>query len=500
MKPKIRMIRKSLRRETTEIIAEISFPDAIAYVADIEWINQEQFLILDKRGYMTHSDLAGNFKTIFYQSADSVIEEVQDNNLLPENYLTDMNISEDGQVYITDLINRQVVSIPLAVLNTAVESSDTGIVNYTPVLNQEILTSAGFSDESFIYYRVGHASEGFAVSYDFGVYHANRDEIFQQYESFAVPESWVITGFIWWVGIILGTVSLLILIIYVYLRILKRRLPLMLKQALVIVPLMGGGIAIVSSILLQSFIAEHESSNTDNLLSLTQAISTSVDGDYFHGVTGLDSYMNEDYRYIRNTLRSALNYNTDSWNEGLYFALYQVIDENLYGFMYLNNAIGLRHPFTWYEDPQSVYRDAYNGAVVFEQVEDISGNFLYAIAPIYDSQNQPVALLEIGSDLYNFRQNAQRLYNRTILYMSLVGVSIIVFIMIMTFTILRNLGILRKGVERIAEGDWSHTISLRSNDEVSELGEHFNHMSSSVNNYINQIAVLNKSYQKFFSR
>ena len=494
----IRMIRRSLQRGVTEIIATLAFPDAIAYVADIEWINSEQFLILDKRGYMSKGDLYGNLKTIYYQSGDAVVEESQADNLLPENYLSDMNISGDGQVYVTDLINRQIVSIPLLSMNEVAASSDTDIVNYRSALNEETLLSAGEGDETFIYYHVGYAPEGFAASYDFGVYHVVEREISQKHESFRVPASWITTAFIWWLGVILGTITFFVLIIYTYIKILKRRLSLMLKQALVILPLMGGGIAIVASILLQSFIAENEASSTDKLLSLTQTISTSVDGDRFHGVTSLGDYMNEDYRYIRNTLRGALNYNIDSWNEGLYFALYQVIDENLYGFMYLNNAIGLRHPFTWYEDPQSVYRAAYEGSVVFEQAQDISGNFLYAIAPIYDSQNQPVALLEIGSDLYSFQLNAQRLYNRTIIYMSLVGVSVMTFIMIMTFTILRNLGILRKGVERIAEGDWNHTIDLKSNDEVSELGVHFNHMSASVNNYINQIAVLNKSYQKFF--
>ena len=493
----IRMIRKSLQKGATEIVAEVVFTDAIAYIADIEWIDEEHFLILDKRGHLIRGDLSGNMETIYFQAIEAKAEVEEPASLLPSEYLSDMSISGNGLVYITDLINRQIVSIPMKEIQGAANSGT--IVEYRPVLTREILSSAGFSDESFIYYRTGFASDGFTTSYDYGLYYVNNNGDFQQHEGFTVPNLWMITAAIRWVGIILGVLSLIALVIYAYIRFLTRRLSIMLKQALVIIPLMSGGIILISTILLQGFIAEHEANSIDKMLSLTQVMSVSVDGDRFHGVTRLSDYMNEDYRYIRNTLRAALNYNSDSWNDGLYFALYQVIDERLYGFMYLNNEIGLRHPFTWYEDdPQSVYRVALEGSVVFEQAKDVSGNFLYAIAPIYDSGGQAVALLEVGADLFSFQQNAQILYNRTIFYMSMVGISIISVILIMTFLILRNLGVLRRGVERIAGGDWDHKIDLKSNDEVSELGDRFNHMSGSITNYLNQIEVLNKSYQKFF--
>ncbi len=436
-------------------------------------------------------------QTIYYHQ-DNNINSTNDGGIdfLPADNLWNMTISGNGLLYITDLINRRIVSIPLSDINSSEE--DTFEVSYTVVMEPEILAAAGFSDEPFIYYQIGSAPNGFVTAYEIGVYFADTEGKFKHYQSFTLPFAEIIITFCWWLGIISGSISLTIGIFYVFTRILKGRISLMAKQSLIILPLLGGGIILIASILLQTFITQYEASNIDKLLSLTQTISQSIDGDVFYGVTNQGDYMNDSYRRIREKLRGALNYNQDSWNEGFYFALYQVINENLYGYMYLNNLIGLRHLFNWYEDPQSIYRYAYEGSVVFEQAEDISGSFLYAVAPIYDSLGQPVALLEIGSDLYYFRQNVQQVYNRTVLYMSFVGLTLIIFILLMTFLILRNLGVLRRGVERIAEGEWSHKIALKSNDEVSELGERFNYMSDSIHNYLNQIQLLNSSYQKFF--
>ena len=496
----IRMIRKSFLRETTEIIGELSFSDANAYVADIEWLDAENFLILDKRGYLTVGNIYGQSRSINYQVENLGKDQPEGAGNLPDDYLWDMSIAGDGNVYITDLINRQIVSMPVSTIKAGIGSSEdsTLIVEYNLVLTRDILLAAGYSDESFIYYQTGYAPEGFVASYDYGIYYGNKSGILEYYESFQSPSLWVLRSALWVTGIILGILALLILFFHAYANIFMRRVSLIVKQLLIIIPLMGGGIWLIATILLQSFVAEHEAGSTDKLLSLTQSMSQNIDGDRFQSITELADYMNNDYRHIRSGLQSSLNYNSDSWNEGLYFALYQVIDDTLYGFMYLNNRIGLRHPFTWYEEPQSAYRSAFDGNVVFERTEDISGNFFYAIAPVYDSQNQVVALLEVGSDLYSFRENAQQLYNQTILLMSLVSAVVMILIMVMTFVILRNLGILRKGVERIAQGEWDHTIKLRSNDEVQELGDRFNYMSTSINNHLKQIEDLNISYQKFF--
>lgn len=504
----IQFIRKSLERETTEILGESYFPDANAYVADIEWVDGENYIILDKRGHMILGDIYSDMNRIDVTGPAGAGSSSEDaspmdvngeaeyfyNPSLPDEYFWDMTIGGDDWLYVSDLVNRRIAAIPLlSFLGTSNYA-----VEYRVVLDRELLARRGYSNEPFFYYRVGYSPKGFLTTYDYGVYAGDANSRFAHSEMFSIPLSWRLRAFLWWTGIIIGGLALGALIVHTYIYILKRRISLIFKQLLIIVPLMAGGIFLISSILLSSFIDSYEQNNIDTILALTQTIGQSVDGDLFHEIRGIDDYMNAEYQQIRNDLRKALNYNLDSWNEGLYFALYQVVDENLYGFMYLNNRIGLRHPFNWYEDPQSVYRKANEGEVAFEQVEDISGNWLYGVGPIYDSSNQVVALLEIGSDLYSFTQNARDLYTRTMAVMTMIAALIVVFIMVMTVMILRSLRILRKGVERIAEGDWDYQIRLTSNDEVSDLGKRFNFMSRSINTYLQQIENLNQSYRRFF--
>ncbi|AHC15588.1 adenylate/guanylate cyclase domain-containing protein [Salinispira pacifica] len=504
----IQFIRKSLERETTEILGESYFPDANAYVADIEWVDGENYIILDKRGHMILGDIYSEMSRVdiagpvraddeedesFPSSQNSGAGYFYDPGL-PDEYFWDMTIGGDDWLYVSDLVNRRIAAIPLiSFLN-----SSNFTVEYRSVLDRELLSRKGYSDEPFIYYRVGYSPNGFLTTYDYGVYGGDANSRITHSEKYHIPPMWRVRAFLWWTGLIAGGLALAALVVHTYIYILKRRISLVFKQLLIIVPLMAGGIFLISTILLSSFIDSYEQNNIDTILALTQTIGQSVDGDLFHEIRGMDDYMNAEYQQIRNDLRQALNYNLDSWNEGLYFALYQVVDENLYGFMYLNNRIGLRHPFNWYEDPQSVYRKANEGDVVFEQVQDISGNWLYGVGPIYDSSNQVVALLEIGSDLYSFNENARELYSRTMMVMTLIAALIVVFIMIMTVMILRSLRILRNGVERIAEGDWDYQIRLTSNDEVSDLGKRFNFMSRSINTYLQQIENMNESYRRFF--
>lgn len=511
---KIQYIRKSLNRETTEILGETYFPDANAYATDLEWVDSEHFLFLDKRGYLIRGDIYGQLQRIelsgqeisgdetFQTSEDTESsDEAPTSDLLdyyepqvPKFNFWDMSISDSGTVYVSDPVNRRIVGIDLDQLM----AEQTFHTRFTSVFDRNIAMEQGYSDEPFIYYRIGAAPGGFSVSYDYGVYTIQDGQVTSHFEALNTPTSWSLASFLWWMSFVFTVASSLALVLLFYTQVMKRRISLVVKQLLIIVPLLAGGIFLISTILLQNFIREYKLSNINNILALTQTISLSIDGDRFHSIRNIEDYMNDDYKLLRNTLRRALNYNLDTWNEGLYFALYQVIDETLYGFMYQNNRIGMRHPFNWYDDPQSAYRQANEGDVVFEEVQDISGNWLYGIGPIYDSHNEVVGLLEIGTDLYSFNQNARRLYNQTMALMSGIGLMIVVFITIMTVMILRSLSILRKGVERIAEGDWNYQIKLRSNDEVSELGQQFNHMSASINNYLQQIRVMNDSYQKFF--
>jgi adenylate cyclase len=499
----IQFIRKSLNRETTEILGETYFLDANAYVADIEWLDTEQFLILDKRGHLIRGDIYGDLRRIDFRGpGGQVLLDLREDEISVDYYrpevppfqFWDMAIAGDGRIYLSDLIGQRIVAIESSSVLTELPIA----AEFVPVLDREILSAAGYSDEPFFYYRLGSAPTGFVAPYDFGMYRYSDDAISDHVTYFSVPGAWTLLRVLWWLSLVLIIASSAMLIIAFYLSVLNRRLSLILKQLLIIVPLMAGGIFIISTILLENFKVEYERGNVNNILALTQTVSQSIDGDLFHTVQTVSDYMNDDYREIRDNLRRALNYNSDRWNEGLYFAVYQVLDETLYGFMYLNNRIGMRHPFNWYDDPQSVYRMANDGEVVFEQVEDISGSFLYAVGPIYDSDNQIVALLEIGTDLFSFTQNTDRLYSQAMALMSIIGALIVGFITLMTYLILRSLRILRRGVERVAEGDWNYQIQLKSNDEVSELGQRFNNMSDSISNYLQQIRNMNESYQKFF--
>ncbi len=144
--------------------------------------------------------------------------------------------------------------------------------------------------------------------------------------------------------------------------------------------------------------------------NMIQVIPLVVDGDAMERIDSLDDFGRDDYMKIRSNLLDAFNRNRDDWNRGYYFALYRIIDERLYGFMYMNGAIGMYHPFDWLtgdEDP-GVYDLAWQGEIASEMVTDISGDWIYGVGPIYNRSGDVVGLFETGTDLYALNLENQR--------------------------------------------------------------------------------------------
>ena len=158
---------------------------------------------------------------------------------------------------------------------------------------------------------------------------------------------------------------------------------------------------------------------------------------------------------LREGLISAFNQNRDVWNRGYYFALYRIIDERLYGFMYMNGLIGMYNPFDWLggeEDP-GIYDLAFQGEIATEMIRDISGEWIYGVGPIYNSEDEVVGLFETGTDLYTLSIENRKLISD--LVWELVTVWIVLMLLLVEITVLTSF---------LSERGLSH-IPLSANDK-----------------------------------
>ncbi|MBN1501535.1 MAG: HAMP domain-containing protein [Spirochaetes bacterium] len=315
--------------------------------------------------------------------------------------------------------------------------------------------------------------------------------------SFKIPDTEIILKLIKQFIFAFLALSFVILLLYYYIRIMNKKLSLIIKQIVIFVPITVFALLFTSKMIFDNMSDRYQNEITERLSLMVQIIPQSLDGDLFKEIRTSEDFMNDSYQTIRKNLHEALNDNRDSWNLGYYFALHHVVNGRIYSLMWLNDDITPFHPFSYLNDPEGIYVQALTGEIMTEKAIDAWGLWMDAVGPIYDSQGNVTALLEIGKDYTNYAQENERLFLRLLLNVCIISLLFIIIFTAVTFIMLTKIRSLRNGAKLIAAGNWDIRIKPHSNDEVTELTESFNEMAQSISTYVTEIIDLNKAYYRF---
>lgn len=294
----------------------------------------------------------------------------------------------------------------------------------------------------------------------------------------------VLVRYLPWLAMVLFLLGLGLLINLELGRLATRHFSIIIKQLLIILPLLIGILAFVTAFILDGFSTRNTQQSFEQISQTIQLITRSIDAEVLGRIQKQSDFMNEDYRAIRAYLHGALNHNRDPWNEKLYFALYRVQDDSITAMMYLNDGISPVHPFTFLNAPDLAFARAAKGTIVCDTATDPWGSWVFGVGPIYDRNGKVMAVLEVGRDLYSVRQDYNKIIDRMTPYIIGAFVLLILLFAGISWLILRNLQILRAGVQNIAKGDWDTVITVKGHDEVSELSGVFNTMAAYIRNHM----------------
>ncbi len=392
----------------------------------------------------------------------------------------------NGGVYFTDLVKRGVYFI-----------DESGV---RPILNREIIEESGISSLEYTYYSLSISDSGelIACNEDFVVSFNNNGTLTGQIDSAYYKTAKVLYNVFVWIVFIVNIILIPVFFRFFYVYAMKKRLSIVIKQLLIFTPLLLSSITIISITIINNFTARYTAESLNKIAAMVQMIPRTIDAELIKSVTRQSDFMSNNYMELREQLKRSLNYNKDEWNNSYYFVVYRVIDGVLYGFMYLNGEIGIYYPFSNFADIDSAYRKAYDGEIAIESISDSTGSWLYGVGPIRDANNDIIAVLEIGTDLYSLNQGNKELLARMIRIIIVISIVFILLFILVTLFLLKSIRILRDGVKSIATGKWDTKVKVSNqNDEVADLSNGFNTMSSYILNYVNQIVELNEGYKKF---
>jgi len=284
-----------------------------------------------------------------------------------------------------------------------------------------------------------------------------------------------------------GTVRLL------YVHVLRRKVSLMLKQMAVIVPVVLLSMAGLSFFVYSSFLTEMRGDTTEQLKLLAGNGKFLVDGSLLERLDSPRDYMSEEYRTIKQRIDELFSRAGDN-RDGLYSTIYRYMDGQLFIIMDDDDSVSMFQPFPASEENVRVLEQ---GEIVSGEWEDSSGQWMYALGPLYNANGDIVGIYETGKDMIGMQQSNQRIMSDMIAIIALIGVILLLVITVMTAYLLSSMRKLRRSVNLIASGEWDVKVQIHTRDEVEELGERFNMMASSIRQYIQEVTKLSNSYFRF---
>ncbi|MDA3900291.1 MAG: MFS transporter [Spirochaetes bacterium] len=381
-----------LDTDTHQIIETYQLKEANITLSDVIYINSNRWIMITKRGEIKDIDLITDTEYTRYNAVD--------HEALSVPY---MLASNDGEtLFFSDIARRCISKLEGNTLSTVLDNSSFDETNpeqssytfYTLDFNKN-RTITTYTEEHVLLFSKGKIIDQFAnISYS-NKHIAIKSCLFISLLIFLICSVWVLY--------------------YTYVYLFKSNLPPVLSRGITVILIIAITSILIITIILQNFSKRYTDTVLERSSQMAQLIPHTLDADLFHDIKNQSDYMGDSYRTIRSDMHKALNNNQNAWNDRYYFALYRVIDEELYGFMFLNDGISAYHPFPYFGYEDGAYDLAYKGEIIAETDSDNLGTWIYAVGPVYDSGGELVALIEIGTDLFSFTQENRKLYRQIIL-------------------------------------------------------------------------------------
>jgi hypothetical protein len=212
----------------------------------------------------------------------------------------------------------------------------------------------------------------------------------------------VFLRFIWVFCALAAAVVSLIMLFQVYKYILHYSIPLIIKQIGVYVPIVIAVMIFTSWYIQRDYSTRIKREMVNRLNGLLNLVPQKIDGDIVESIKDPHDYMSERYMKLRESLHSVLNYNREEWSAPFYALIHRKIGKWQYMMIDYDDSTQVYWPYEY--NPDGGYIDeVMSGRIVTDFSEDQEGIWLFGNAPLRNSKGDIVAIVEIGADLYNFR-------------------------------------------------------------------------------------------------
>lgn len=189
----------------------------------------------------------------------------------------------------------------------------------------------------------------------------------------------------------------------------------------------------------------------------------------------------------------------DSEETGIY--VFDILDEDADVEEFVEHPLGTRTTLTKdFEGLQEVVDTRYvNSRFEFGRDPDMGNRELASVyVPLLNDAGEVAAFvgvdLDMGLILDEINQQQIQMMGMMLILMLLCFTAVLLIVHI---SVLKPIRKLKKRAEQITEGKFGEELTVRGNDEISEITRVFNRMTKNIKRHMEDIEVINQAYQKY---
>ncbi|QZY54464.1 adenylate/guanylate cyclase domain-containing protein [Crassaminicella profunda] len=468
--------------DPVETIEGFEFSDDI-YFDEVLPLRDGGIILMSKLGEIYKIEPSGE-KIEIYPSNQEEKETIPDR----------MHLVDDKNLYFTEVSNMSYVSIKQGKIKK--------IYNKDDLLKKE--NNIQFNDlRNINLYDENKLVGTFSKNNEKGIIFGELNGEFKTISKLNVlPIQYIKTGIIIF-GILIGIYVLINVLMGLFLKKTSGKMPIVLKHIIIVIPIVVICMSILGNRMDVYFTKVIEDEVNLQLYSIAREVAGNIDMNSLKKIKSPRAYRNEDYIKVSEQMDSNLarydDYIKDSYDRKFYGDVYLVKKDKIYTGISSENW-QCYYPIEYLYDES--YKKLYDKVLEKKDVcigegEDSSGEWIFALAPIKDENENIIGIAEIGMGKEMYRSNLKDIYMKLIGLNSIITLIIVFMFLAIVYYLLKPLKELKIGASEIAVGNFATSVDIQTKDEMGDLGKAFNKMSSNIQNYVKELTQLNEAYYRF---
>jgi class 3 adenylate cyclase/HAMP domain-containing protein len=292
-----------------------------------------------------------------------------------------------------------------------------------------------------------------------------------------------------------GALAILVMLVLLYVRVMRRRSPLLFKQLGVFLPVTILAVGFSSLWIFNDMMGLYTAGVEDRQLVWSQLGTELVSAEDIDalgiGVKSQGEIMSsEAFARLTDALTSIVHGNAERWNESTYDYIYVPAGKDWYVFDQFSY-------FERYLPKPAMLEVARSAQPAIVRYDDAYSSWLSAFSPILRPDGSVAALLEVTIDQNIFAEITANFQAGLAVMVGLILVALVSITFISTYMILLSIRSLKHSAALISQGNYDVQVDIKSRDEIEDLGEVFNQMSREIRSYVDRVVMLNQANAKF---